>query len=356
MPSIKPLTPHKEELSPSMFIGLEGDDLISFGSGQPDLPPPKNVFKILPNFSSFKYGPIQGQKHLREALSGEHDVTSENIVITNGASEAMDLCFSTLLEKGDKVLLTRPYYYAYPHLVEINEGVPVYTKLVKGKIDLNDFQESLHGCKAVLINSPSNPTGTIQSPKTLKEVEKICNDLKVYLIFDEVYSNLIYEGEHYSPSGELVVNINSFSKTFAMCGLRVGYLYSNKHEFIKKIVEQKTYKSMNTSILSQEMAFEALKTPKSFKVQQLQIWRKRRDLIYSQLIELGFDLWKPEGAFYVFPKVENAKEMVWNLFKRHKVVTYLGEWFGVQDRIRLSYALKAQKIKEGIKRIRDYLK
>ncbi len=113
---------------------------------------------------------------------------------------------------------------------------------------------------------------------------------------------------------------------------------------------------MNTSILSQEMAFEALKMPKSFKTQQLEIWRKRRDLIYSLLIELAFDLWKPEGAFYVFPKVENAKEMVWNLFKQHKVITYPGEWFGVKDRLRLSYALEAQKIKEGLKRIQDYLK
>lgn len=340
---------------PSMFIGLNSEDVISFGSGQPDLPPPENVFKVLPTFTSFKYGPIQGQRHLMEALAIEHNVPPENVVITNGASEAIDLCFSTLLKPGDRVLLTKPYYYAYPRLVEINKGVPTYTRLVKGKIDLDDFSRAVEGCKAVLVNSPGNPTGSVQSPKILSEVEKICNDLKVYLIFDEVYCNLIYEGEHYSPRGEYVVNVNSFSKTFAMCGLRVGYLYSNNDELIKSIVEQKTYKSMNTSILSQEMAFEALKAPKSFIKKHLDIWRNRRDLIYNGLLELGFDLWKPEGAFYVFPRVEKPVEMVWNLYKRYKVITYLGEWFGVEDRIRLSYALDAQKIEEGLKRIKRYL-
>jgi len=341
--------------SPSMFIGLEGDGIISFGSGQPDLPPPEDVFRILPNFSSFKYGPIQGQKHLMDSLAQGHNVPSTNIVITNGASEAMDLFFSTLLKPGDKVLLTRPYYYAYPHLVKINKGEPVYTKLIKGKIDLTDFQESIQGCKAVLINSPANPTGSVQTPNNLKEIEKICNDLKVYLLFDEVYSNLIYEGTHYSPKGEFTVNVNSFSKTFAMCGLRVGYLYSDNIDLIGKIVEQKTYKSMNTSILSQEMAFEALKTPKSFIEKHLDIWRQRRDLIYSGLQELGLDLWKPEGVFYVFPEIENPRKTVWNLYKRHKVITYLGEWFGVKDRIRLSYAIDIPKIEEGLNRIKHYL-
>jgi aspartate/methionine/tyrosine aminotransferase len=140
-----------------------------------------------------------------------------------------------------------------------------------------------------------------------------------------------------------------------MCGLRVGYLYSDNIDLIGKIVEQKTYKSMNTSILSQEMAFEALKTPKSFIKKHLDIWRQRRDLIYSGLQELGLDLWKPEGAFYVFPEMENSRKAVWNLYKRHKVITYLGEWFGVKDRIRLSYAIDIQKIEEGLNRIRNYL-
>lgn len=345
-----------DSITPSTFIGVEGHGIISFGSGQPDLSPPENIFKILPTFNSFKYGLVQGQKHLREDLTTVHRIPAENIVITNGASEALDICFSSILKPNDKVLLTRPYYYSYPHLVSINKGIPVYTTLVDGKIDLSDFSDSIHGCKAVLINSPANPTGSVQTPESLKEIEKICNDLQIYLIFDEVYSNLIYEGEHYQPKGDFVININSFSKTFSMCGLRVGYLYSNNKNMIAKIIEQKTYKSMNTSILSQELAFEALQTPKSFIDQYLVIWRKRRNLIYSRLLELGLDLEKPAGAFYVFPKVKNPKEMVCDLYKNSKVITYLGEWFGAEDRIRLSYALEIPKIEEGLERIENYLK
>ncbi|WP_455367789.1 pyridoxal phosphate-dependent aminotransferase [[Eubacterium] cellulosolvens] len=341
--------------SPRIFIGVEGDGLISFGSGAPDLPPPEQVFKILPNFKFFKYSLVQGQASLRSALAKIHRNSPGNIVITNGASEALDLCFTSLLKPGEKVLLTRPYYYAYPPLVSLNKGQTVYTNLVKGKIDFNDLDKKIRGCKAALINSPANPTGSVQSPKILRRVERLCRDLRVFLLFDEVYSSLIYEGEHYQPQGEYTININSFSKTFAMCGLRVGYLYSANKEVIDQIVEMKNYKSMNTCLLAQEMANEALKAPRSYIARQLKTWRERRDMIYAGLQELGLELWNPEGAFYVFPKVDNGKKTVLDLYRKYKVITYLGEWFGVKNRIRLSYALDKLKIEEGLKRIKEYL-
>jgi len=113
---------------------------------------------------------------------------------------------------------------------------------------------------------------------------------------------------------------------------------------------------MNTCILSQEMAHEALKTPKSFVSEHLRIWRERRNMIHTGLAELGLDLWRPEGAFYVFPKAKNSKRMVLDLYKKHRVITYPGGWFGTEDRIRLSYALDIAKIEEGLQRIKKYLK
>lgn len=345
--------------SPSMFIGVQGNGIISFGSGQPDLPPPEGVFKILPTYRQFKYGLIQGQENLRDALSkqkGFEGSDKNNFVITNGASEALDLSFRAVCKPGDKILVHKPYYYSYVPLIKLNYIEPVFTETIKGKIKLDDFDKRVRECKAVLINSPSNPTGSIQEINTLKEIEKLCKDLDITIVSDEVYKDLIYERENYMLSGNHVVTINSFSKTFAMCGFRVGYLYSNDRSIVDSAIEMKTHTSMNTNILGQEMAYEATKAPEDYVKNQVKIWKERRDVIYEGLQKLGLELWKPEGAFYVLPKIKNPRDAVWNLFKKHKVITYLGEWFGAPDRVRLSYALDVDKIEEGLRRIEKYLK
>jgi len=349
-----------ENLSPSMFIGVQGNGIISFGSGQPDLPPPKEVFDVLHHFSDFKYGLIQGNVNLREALAKQYpNSKAENFVVTNGASEALDLILRAIARTGsknkNKVLLPRPYYYTYPYLVEYAGMKPAYTELIEGRIDFDDFEKKVQECKAVIINSPSNPTGRVESIETLKKIEKLASDLGIYVLSDEVYKDLIYVRENYLIKGPHVITINSFSKTYSMCGFRIGYLWSLDQELVDKVIEMKTHTSMNTNILAQEMAYEATKVPRSFIDNQLRIWEKRRDLIYEGLVKLGFELWKPEGAFYVLPKVKNPKDFVLTMFKKYKVITYLGEWFGAPKRVRFSYALDVEKIEEGLKRVKKYL-
>ena len=348
----------QDKLHASMFIGVQGDGIISFGSGQPDLPPPERVYKILPEYRQFKYGLIQGQENLRSALSkqkGFEGSDKDNFVITNGASEALDLTFRAICKPSDKILLHKPYYYSYVPLLKLNYIEPVFTETEKGKIQFEDFDKKVRDCKAALINSPSNPTGRIQEISTLKQIEKLCTDLNIALISDEVYKDLIYERENYMLKGPTVITINSFSKTYSMCGFRVGYLWSLDQELVNKIIEMKTHTSMNTNILAQEMAYAATKVPRSFIDDQLRIWEKRRDMIYEGLVKLGFDLWKPEGAFYVLPKVKNPRNFVLTMFKKYKVITYLGEWFGAPNRVRFSYALDVEKIEEGLKRVKKYL-
>ncbi len=348
------------KLSTSMFIGLSGKDIISFGSGQPDLPPPKRVFTAINKFQDFKYGLIQGNYNLREALAKQYPKsTPDNFIITNGASEAVALSLKAIADmKGNKkgVLLPRPYYYSYPYLVKFAGLEPVYTDLKKGRIDIDDFKRKIKKCKAVIINSPSNPTGRVEAIKTLKEIEKITNKLGVYVISDEVYKDLIYVRKNYLIKGPRVVTVNSFSKTYNMCGLRVGYFWSLEKEIVKRVIDNKTHTSMNTNILAQEMALEATKTPKSYIENQVKIWKQRRDFIYQGLVDIGLDLWKPEGAFYVLPKVKNPEKFVWDMYHKHKVITYLGDWFGVKDRVRLSYALDINQINKGLEKIKKYLK
>ncbi|MBI4431528.1 MAG: pyridoxal phosphate-dependent aminotransferase [Candidatus Omnitrophica bacterium] len=342
--------------SPAVFIGKQGNGVISFGSGQPDLPPPKEVFEGIDLKRDLRYGLIQGELKLRESLAGEYPgSTAKNFVITNGASEALDLIFRSW-GKGQKVLLPRPYYYSYPPIVEMAGMVPVYTNLVDGRIDPDDFKQKIKGCHAVLINSPSNPTGRVEAVETLKEIEKVTQKLGAYVISDEVYKDLIYERENYHIQGDHVITVNSFSKTYCMCGVRVGYLWSADKNLVNNVCEIKTHTSMNTNLVGQDMAMSAMKAPKEYIGRQQKIWRERRDFIYRVLSDLGFDLWKPEGAFYVFPKCKNARQFLQLLYTEYKVITYLGEWFGAPDRIRLSYALDIRQMEEGLERIRQAMK
>jgi len=154
--------------------------------------------------------------------------------------------------------------------------------------------------------------------------------------------------------GNHVITINSFSKTFAMCGLRVGYMYSNDRKIVQDVIELKTHTSMNTNSLAQEMAYEATKVPRKFVDDQVKVWKERRDMIVSGLRALGLELWEPEGAFYVLPKipVKDVERFHKELYEKHKVITYLGEWFGAPGRLRFSYALDTDNILEGMKRLK----
>ena len=349
----------KKIASPAYFVGINGDGIISFGSGQPDLPPPKEIFKNVGKARLFRYGFIKGEIDLREALAEQYpNADAENFVVTNGASEALDLVFRAIYQMHGKakVLLCRPYYYSYPPIIELAGLEPVSMDLRDGKIDIAVFKKKIKNVKAVLINSPSNPTGHVEELATLRAIERITAQAGVYVISDEVYKDLIYERENYLIKGKHVVTINSFSKTYSMCGLRVGYLFARDPRIVDGVVDIKVHTSMNTNILGQEMALRAIKVPRSFVVRQTAIWKQRRDYIYSALLEMGFELSKPEGAFYVLPKMKNSARVVEDLYYDYGVIVYDGAWFGAPGRIRLSYALELPKIKEGLSRIAKYLK
>ena len=342
--------------SPSFFIGKSNENLISFGSGQPDLSPPAEVYKILPSYRDFKYGPVAGLEKLREALCLQYpDSNSNQFIITNGASEALDLTLRVLQKYIKKILIPRPYYYSYPYNVEFAGLKYEFYDLENGKINLQKLLNQLKNVEAILINSPSNPTGAVQDITTLKTIEKYTQDRDIFVISDEVYKDLIYERKNYLIGGPRVITINSFSKTYAMCGFRIGYLYTRDIELVHRVLEMKTHTSMNTNILGQEMALVATKVPESHIKKHVEIWKKRRDIIYNYLCDMGLSLNKPEGAFYVLPKVKDSSKAITELYHQYGIVAYDGKWFGSPNRIRLSYALDEDKIERGMKIFKEFL-
>ncbi|MFC1678559.1 pyridoxal phosphate-dependent aminotransferase, partial [Patescibacteria group bacterium] len=247
---------------PEQLVGVGGDGIITFGSGQPDLPPPEEVFRVELTLDDLKYGPIQGEPDLREVLAKQYsDASSESFVVTNGASESLDLALRALYKPGAKVLLPKPYYYSYPRNVHYAHMEAIYYKLVEGKIDYQDFEDKIQNARVVIINSPSNPTGTVQDLDTLERIEKLASRLGVYIISDEVYKDLIYVRENYLIKGDHVLTINSFSKTYNMCGARVGYIYAREQWLIEKMTEIKTHASMNTPRYGQRLALAVTRCP-----------------------------------------------------------------------------------------------
>src|SRR3989344_8318292 len=233
--------------------------------------------------------------------------------------------------------------------------IPAYADLVDGKIDIESFKREAASCRGVLINSPSNPTGTVQEVETLKQIEEFCEEKGIYIVSDEVYKEMIYVRSNYLLHGKKVITVNSFSKTYAMCGLRVGYIYSKNREIIESVVEMKSHTSMNTSLVGQAMALAAMEEKDSYVEEHAKIWRKRRDSMYAGMKGLGLELWEPEGAFYVMPKIKNPERAMNDLYNNYGMITYNGEWFGAPDRLRFSYALGLEKIEEGLRRLKDFL-
>ncbi|OGG56614.1 hypothetical protein A2680_01920 [Candidatus Kaiserbacteria bacterium RIFCSPHIGHO2_01_FULL_55_37] len=161
--------------------------------------------------------------------------------------------------------------------------------------------------------------------------------------------------ENYLLTGKRVVTVNSFSKTYAMCGFRLGYFHTVDQKLVEDVVEMKSHTSMNTSIGSQAMGLAAMEERETYVTAHVPIWEKRRDIMYKGMCDIGLDLWKPEGAFYVFPKFKDATRAMHDLYYNYDVITYDGTWFGAPKRLRFSYALDAEKIEEGLKRVGQFL-
>jgi len=359
-----------------LVLGMK--DVISLGVGEPDFVTPwsireAGIYSLEEGFTS--YTSNKGLYKLRLGISrylknryGLNYCPDEEILITVGVSEAVDLALRSLINPGDKILIPVPSYVSYGPVTQLAGGVPIYidTKEDNFRLTAQNLKKYLERKpKAIILNYPNNPTGVCYTKKELSEINKILLKHKILCITDEVYSDLSYDFEHtpfatLARAKENTLFLSGFSKSYAMTGWRVGFACGPK-EIIAAMTKIHQYTIMCVAITSQMAAYEALITGRKPVEEMKREYKRRRELIVSGLNSLGLDCIKPEGAFYVFPCVENtgmkSLEFAEKLLKDEKVAVVPGTAFGANyaDYIRISYASSYENLKEALNRIERFL-
>jgi len=360
-------------------LAMGRSDVISLGIGQPDFQTPEPV--IQGNINALKknitmYAPTRGVPELLQQLENKlikvnkiKSKWNENIMVTNGGSQAITLAYASIFNPGDELVISSPNFLSYLYcglffgikVVEAERNEDFSPNIEKIKNSITDKT------KAVLINSPNNPTGHALRLNELQELVDVIIENDLYLITDEVYENYIYEGlKHTSPASlngmfERTITVNAMSKLFSATGFRLGYVVASK-EIIDLMEKFHQYTVAGTNHAAQYGFIEALKMDTKFFDKIWKSFDKRRLFIYDRLQELGFDTVKPLGAFYIMPSTKNfnmtGDEFSREIMKEQAVAVVPGSIFGKfsNHMIRISYATKMEKLKEAMDRIEKFVK
>ena len=348
------------------MFDLTAEDAINLSLGEPDFNTPehiRNAVKTALDEGFTHYTSNKGIIELREVISckladeNEIEADPESIIVTVGASEALHISLQALINTGDEVLIPDPGFLSYDPCVRLAEGKIVPIELNEEnefRMTADNVLEKISGkTKAIILNSPANPTGSVMKKEDVKGIAEIADDHGIFLISDEIYEKIIYEGKHYSPGKytENAITINGFSKTYAMTGFRIGYVAA-KPEIIEEMLKIHQYNAACASSLSQVAGLEALIGPQDCVGEMLSEFRRRRDLVVKRLNEMGIPFKAPKGAFYVFPKVPNSQEFVNGAIK-NGVVIVNGSGFGKfgKGHFRISYAAAYEKLAEAMDRL-----
>lgn len=365
-------------------LKAEGKDIIGFGAGEPDFDTPDNIkeaaIKAIKDGQT-KYTAVGGINELKDAIIGKFkkdnrlSYTREDILVSCGGKHSIFNLFQAILDKGDEVIIPAPFWVSYPVMVELGGGTPkiVKTEESRGfKMGLADFKAAITPrTKAVVINSPSNPTGAAYDEKELARIAELALKNNILIISDEIYEKLTYDGFRStsiaSVSDEvkkMTVVLNGVSKTYSMTGWRIGYAAGPK-EIIKAMTNIQSQSTSNPTSISQWAAVEAISGPQDAITMMVREFEKRRNAMVDALNSIpGVSAIRPQGAFYVFANVsktlgkrsgektiKGSFDLASYLLDTAGIAVVPGEPFGDDSFIRLSYATSMNNIVNGVKRI-----
>lgn len=354
-------------------------DVISLGVGEPDFDTPWHIreagIQALQSGKTF-YTSNAGLQELRAAISsytkrktGLTYNPENQIIVTVGGSEAIDLALRALLNAGDEVIYLEPGFVSYYPCIKLADGVPVPIRLTEE----NRFRlkpEQLEAAvtpksKVLILSYPNNPTGAVMEKEDLEALLPVIQKHDLIVISDEIYGELTYGVKHCSIAGlpgmeQRTIIINGFSKSFAMTGWRLGYALGN-HEIIEQMVKIHQFAVMCAPTISQYAAIEAMEQGDGDIEAMRESYDQRRKFLYHELQRLGLPCFEPQGAFYMFPNIRefglSSGEFALKLLKEEKVAVVPGDSFGEcgEGFVRISYAASLQNLKEAVNRIFRFL-
>ncbi len=366
----------------------QGIDVVGFGAGEPDFETPQNIkdaaIKAI-NDGFTRYTPASGTLDLRKAVAKkfkeENNLSYEptQIIISNGAKHSLVNVLMAILNPGEEVIIPAPFWVSYIEMVKIADGVPCIIETTEEndfKFSPEQLEKAINSnTKALILNSPSNPTGMVYTKEELEAIAEICVKHDIYVISDEIYEKLIYEGEHISIGSlndeimKRTITINGVSKSYAMTGWRIGFAAAPAH-IAKAMANLQSHAASNPNSIAQAATIEALNGPQDEVEKMRQVFAKRRVNMCKRINSIeGVSCKEPQGAFYIMMNItklfersfygqviDSSDKFAEVFLENAKVAVVPGSGFGADGYVRWSYATSEENINEGLDRLEEFLK
>jgi len=377
-----------KKINPSLTLAItskakklrsEGKDIVSFAAGEPDFDTPDFVkaAAIQAINSGFtKYTPTTGIPELKKLICQKFEkdnslkYSPDQIVVSNGAKHSIYNALMVLLNPLDEVLIPLPYWVSYPEMVNLCEATVRFIKTSEAnnfKVTLKDLQKHVTlKTKVLILNSPSNPTGSVYNRDELEEIARVCVDKNIFVISDEIYEKIIFDGlKHESIAGfnkdifNLTITVNGLSKSHSMTGWRIGYLGA-PGDVACAISNLQDHSTSNPNSIAQKAAVAAISSPEDFTHKLCEEFAKRRDYLAKRLKAIpGLSFLLPQGAFYIFCNISktglDSMSFAKRLLEEEYVSVIPGNSFGMDDFIRISFATSMEELQKGMDRIEKWV-
>jgi aspartate aminotransferase len=358
----------------------KGIDVCSFSAGEPDFPTPKHICeaaKTAIDEGKTRYGAAAGELKLRQAIAKKLQQDNhlhyepENIIVTNGGKFSLFNLMQVLIEQGDEVIIPAPYWLSYPEMVKLADGTPVIVDTLAEnnyKITAEQLDRAITPkTKLFVLNSPSNPTGMVYSPAEIRALAQIIVERDILVVSDEIYEKIIYDDVEHLSIGSIDEEIfartivsSGFAKSHSMTGWRVGYAAAPL-EIIKAMTKIQSHSTSNVCTFAQYGAIAALESSQACGQEMLTAFTQRRNYMYQAINDIPqLSCPKPDGAFYLFVDISKTGKQslafCQELLETKQVAAIPGIAFGTDNCVRFSYATDLDTIKEGVRRLTEFVK